>query len=328
MPKRKRSRPLLLFYILVCYVFIQFGWWAFLLTHLNGQITDLLIEKQQLTGTNNRAAMEEIARQLEHQLTMKRLMILGEGLVFLFLLGLGILRTRKSFKQEAALAQQQKNFLLSVTHELKSPLASVKLQLETLRRRKLPAEKQDEMLSDAIEDTERLHALVDNILVAARIDHSSFSIHPEQDNLSTFVADLCEKSAGGALRHHKLTQSLSPEIFALFDRLAMHSVLMNLLENAANYSPKGSEIVIRLIRENNRGCLTIADRGPGIPDKDKAEIFKRFYRLGNEETRSTKGTGLGLYIVQNLVLAHHWQLRIIDHEGGGSIFELTFPLTH
>ncbi|MCA6363199.1 MAG: hypothetical protein IM638_09180 [Bacteroidetes bacterium] len=328
MPKRKRSRPLLLFYILVCYVFVQFGWWAFLLTHLNGQITDLLLEKQQLYGTHNTAAMDEITRQLEHQLTMKRLMILGEGLVFLTLLGLGILRTRKSFKQEAALAQQQKNFLLSVTHELKSPLASVKLQLETLRRRKLPAEKQDEMLSYAIEDTERLHALVDNILVAARIDHSSFSIHPEKDNLSNFVTELCEKAKSGALRHHTLRHSVSPDVIASFDRLAMHSVLMNLLENAANYSPKGSEIVVHLIRENNRGCLTIADRGPGIPEPDKAQIFKRFYRLGNEETRSTKGTGLGLYIVHNLVLAHHWQISVIDHHGGGSIFELTFPLTH
>ncbi len=319
---------MLLFYILVCYVFIQFGWWAFLLTHLNGEITELLLEKQQLIRAHDTRGLEEVARQLEHQLTMKRLMILGEGLVFLFLLGLGILRTRRSFKQEAALAQQQKNFLLSVTHELKSPLASVKLQLETLRRRKLPAEKQDEMLSDAIEDTERLHALVDNILVAARIDHNSFAIHPEQGNLSDFVTELTDKAGSGTLRHHRLSHSVSPGIVAGFDRIALHSVLMNLLENAANYSPRGSEIMVRLLRDGQRSYLTVADKGPGIPDHEKPMVFKRFYRLGNEETRSTKGTGLGLYIVQNLVQAHGWQIRIIDHEGGGSIFELSFPLTH
>ncbi|MGL5890355.1 MAG: sensor histidine kinase, partial [Bacteroidia bacterium] len=326
MLKSKQPRPLLLFYILVVYVFVQFGWWAYLLTQLNGQITELLQEKQRLLASPDSPEMKEVIRQLDHQLVMKRLMILGEGLVFLSLLIIGIVRTRRSFKKEAALASRQKNFLLSVTHELKSPLASVKLQLETLRRRELSREQQQEMLTDAIEDTERLHALVDNILVAARIDHSSYAIHPEPGNVSEMLSDLFKRTADGALRHHKTDSSIEPEVHANFDRLALHSVLTNLLENAANYSPRGTEISVRLLREGKKGIIAIADRGPGIPAAEKEAVFRRFYRLGNEETRSTKGTGLGLYIVQYLAHAHGWQLRILDHAGGGSIFELSFPL--
>jgi two-component system, OmpR family, phosphate regulon sensor histidine kinase PhoR len=326
MPRSKQPRPLLLFYILVVYVFVQFGWWAYLLTHLNGQITELLQEKQQLLSSPDSPEMKEVISQLDHQLVMKRLMILGEGLVFLSLLIIGIVRTRRSFKKEAALAARQKNFLLSVTHELKSPLASVKLQLETLRRRQLSTEQQHEMLTDAIEDTERLHALVDNILVAARIDHSSYAIHPEPGNVSEMLSDLLSRISAGALRHHQLERNIESGIHTTFDRLAIHSVLTNLLENAANYSPRNTAISVGLIREGKRGIITIADRGPGIPDTEKEAIFRRFYRLGNEETRSTKGTGLGLYIVHYLTHAHGWDISIHDHANGGTIFKLSFPL--
>lgn len=328
MSASSQPRPLLLFYILVVYVFLQFGWWAYLLTDLNGKVTSLLQEKQQLLASPDSPEMKEIIHQLDHQLVMKRLMILGEGLVFLSLLILGIVRTRNSFKKEAALVAQQKNFLLSVTHELKSPLASVKLQLETLRRRQLSSAQQQEMLTDAIEDTERLHALVDNILVAARIDHRSYAIHPEVGNVADVITELVNRASTSALRHHQLSVDLNQEVQVSFDRLAFHSILTNLLENAANYSPRGSEISVRLVSEGKRAYLTVADRGRGIPDVEKDHVFRRFYRLGNEETRSTKGTGLGLYIVYFLTQAHGWQIRIRDHAGGGSIFELSFPVIH
>lgn len=322
----KQPRPLLLFYILVMYVFLQFGWWAWLLTHLNGEVTALLLEKQRLLGQPGSEAYAETVLQLEHQLLMKRLMILGEGAVFLTLLILGIVRTRNSFRKEAALVTRQKNFLLSVTHELKSPLASVKLQLETLRHRQLPAPQQQEIISDALEDTERLHALVDNILVAARIDNSSYQLHPEVGNLSTAVEELLGKAQSGHGRRHVFESDITPNMQVAYDQLALHSVVVNLIENAVNYSPKGSLVHVRLMGEGKRGLLQIADRGAGIPDAEKENVFRRFYRLGNEETRSTRGTGLGLYLVRHLTEAHGWSIRIIDHAGGGSIFEVSFPL--
>lgn len=330
MPTGKRPRPLLLFYIVVAYVFIQFGWWTFLLVRLNNDIT--VLEQQALIARSspqpvsmNTADLAEQDALLKEKLHKQWMMIFGEGSVFLILLLLGILRTRNSFKKEVALSAQQKNFLLSVTHELKSPLASVRLQLETIRKRDLPKEKQHEMLEDAIEDTDRLNALVENILVAARLDNHTYSHHPEKINLSDEVKDLTEKIASGLARHHVIKMDIAENVFASFDRIGFHSMFLNIVENAVKYSKAGTEIKISLAKKNDSVVLSVADRGAGIAAAERENIFGRFYRIGNEETRTTKGTGLGLYIVRSLSEAHNWSVNIHDNEGGGSIFEITIP---
>jgi two-component system phosphate regulon sensor histidine kinase PhoR len=324
----KRPRPLLLFYILVVYVFIQFGWWAYLLVHLNNDVA--VLEKKvlvaNLTSEPATVSTTELLRQenlLKDKLHKQWMMILGEGSVFLVLLLLGILRTRNSFKKEVALSTQQKNFLLSVTHELKSPLASIRLQLETIQKRDLQKEKQGEMLFNAIEDTDRLNALVENILVAARIDNHLYSLNLEKGNLSDEIKGLTEKAISGFARNHKIKTEITENIFVPFDRIGLHSIFINLLENAVKYSKAGTEIKISLHKKNDSVILSVADNGPGIPDQEKENVFKRFYRIGSEETRTTKGTGLGLYIVQSLTEAHGWTVHISDREGGGSIFEIS-----
>jgi two-component system, OmpR family, phosphate regulon sensor histidine kinase PhoR len=241
------------------------------------------------------------------------------------LLVLGILRTRNSFRKEAALNAQQKNFILSVTHELKSPLASVRLQLETIQKRALPKEKQEEVLAGALQDTDRLNALVENILTAARIDNHTIRIDKETKNLSDELKGLAEKAVSGVARHHRLTTDIQDDIYAPFDPIGFHSIFMNLLENAVKYSPAGTEVGVSLRKKGNAAVLAVSDRGPGISGTEKENVFRRFYRLGNEETRTTKGTGLGLYIVRSLTEAHGGSVRVLDHEGGGSIFEITLP---
>ncbi|MDQ3110308.1 MAG: HAMP domain-containing histidine kinase [Bacteroidota bacterium] len=325
-----RPRPLLLFYILVVYVFIQFGWWAYLLVRLNNEIT--VLEQRALVAHAmpqlaplNSAELAQQDMLLKDKLHKQWLMIFGEGSVFLVLLLLGILRTRNSFKKEVAVSTQQKNFLLSVTHELKSPLASVRLQLETIQKRDLPKEKQSEMLLDAIEDTDRLNALVENILVAARLDNHSYAHHPEKINLSDEVKGLSEKASVGYARHHVVKTDIADNIFASCDRIGFHSMFINIMENAVKYSKAGSEIKISLVKRNDAAFLTVADQGSGIAQQEKENVFGRFYRIGNEETRTTKGTGLGLYIVHLLAEAHQWKINIHDNPGGGSIFEITIP---
>ncbi len=330
MKRGKRSRPLFLFYVLVVYVFIQFGWWTYLLIRQNNEINVLQKQVLELQANAEPALMDtgELVKSenlLQDKLHKQWVMIFGEGSVFLILLLLGILRTRNSFNKEAALATQQKNFLLSVTHELKSPLASVRLQLETIQKRALPKEKQDEVLANAIEDTDRLNALVENILFAARIDNHSYVLNKEKGNLSDEVNGLCEKAAVGFARHHKLKTDISENIFTAFDRMGFHSVFVNLLENAVKYSTTGTEVNVTLKKNNDAILLSVADRGPGISNEEKENVFQRFYRIGNEETRSTKGTGLGLYIVHSLIEEHGWSIKILDHSGGGTIFEITIP---
>ena len=325
MKSGKRPRPLLLFYILVVYVLIQFGWWAFLLIRLDNEVNALEGElirthRMELPDTTLEQQQQDL---LQRKLHKQWLMIFGEGSVFLVLLVLGIYRTRRSFKKEAALAAQQKNFLLSVTHELRSPLASIRLQLETVQKRDLPKEKQVEIHQSAIEDIDRLNALVENILVAARIDNRAYTVYPEKGHLSGFVTELVEKIQHGAGRHHHFVLEADGNIVLPFDRNAMHSILANLLENAVKYSPAGTEVKVTLHRKGNAVLLSIADRGPGIADKEKTQVFQRFYRVGNEETRSTRGTGLGLYIVNYFVKAHGWSVKLTDRPGGGSVFEIT-----
>ncbi|TND09496.1 MAG: integral membrane sensor signal transduction histidine kinase [Bacteroidetes bacterium] len=330
MPSSPKPRPLLLFYVLVTYVFLQFGWWTYMLIQLNNEVyaqKSLVIRMQStqlpvIPGTEQLALQEA---ELSDRLHKRWLMILGEGAVFSVLLVLGIMRTRSSFKKEAALAEQQKNFLLSVTHELKSPLASARLQHETLLHRELPREKQKEILESAIEDIDRLHTLVENILLAARIDNHTNSLHPETCDFSKLVEELAEKNAPSIRRTHPFEITLEPGIDVRVDKLSFPSILLNLLENAVKYSPAGSAIRISLAVKNNKIMLAVADRGTGIPGEDKLKVFDKFYRAGSEETRNTKGTGLGLYIVKSLIDAQGWQIAIKDNPGGGTVFEIEIP---
>ncbi|GAB4132634.1 MAG: HAMP domain-containing sensor histidine kinase [Bacteroidia bacterium] len=308
------------------YVLIQFSWWTYLLVKLNTEVIQLQTQLVFYTSDPGEALTVKAAEEaLETKLHKQWLMIFGEGSVFLILLMLGIFKTRNSFRQEAAIAKRQKNFLLSVTHELKSPIASAKLQLETIQKRELPKDKQDELISGALEDTERLHVLVENILLAARIDDHSFSVFPESTALQPFLEELIQKAQKTYARHHRLKFNSSFEGTAAVDKMTLHSIVVNLIENACKYSPKGSEIILAIKEHTDKITIECLDNGAGIPDAEKQKVFERFYRIGNEETRSAKGTGLGLYIVKNLVDAHHWKIEVKDNPAGGTIFALSIP---
>lgn len=300
-----------------------------MLVRLNNEIYEQRVEIIELKalaapGTVTSAALRADENDLQKKLHVRWWMVFGEGSVFMTLLVLGIIRTRNSFRKEAELAEQQKNFLLSVTHELKSPLASLRLQLETMNRRELPAEKMRELRTDALDDIERLNTLVENILIAARIDRNSIVLHFETIDLSTVAREVSEKAFAG--KTHQLNLNIQAGLRCAVDRIGFPSVLLNLLENAMKYSPKGSMITVSLQqRKNNTLALAVVDHGIGISAEDKKKVFEKFFRAGNEETRTSKGTGLGLYIVKHLVDAHGWTIHILDTPGGGATFEISIP---
>lgn len=321
MTQKKTARPLLLFYLLVAYVFVQFTWWSYHLVQLNNEVYDLRSELIILksSGSDEVAQAEQ---ELRSRLNRRWYMIAGEGIFFLILLILGHLKVRSSFRKEAALASLQRNFLLSITHELKTPLASSRLQLETLLKRELDRDKQKEILSNAITDNERLSKLVENILLAARIDNSSYDLHKEQTDLSAFISHVVSANLRWLQQKHTVLTNIQPGIFYAIDKLAFESVVLNLLENAVKYSPAGTTILLSLEKRANKTVLGVKDEGPGVADTEKEEIFKKFYRSGNEETRTTKGTGLGLYIADHLVREHNGTITVRDNSPAGSIFEV------
>jgi len=336
---KKHSRPFIIFYILVAYVFIQFGWWAYHISDLNKEVynlrTEILPEYSGQDLNSSEFLFKEKA--LEEKLAKRMWMVIGEGTVFLIILILGVYITQRAFKKEVALSHQQKNFLLSVTHELKSPLASIKLYLQTLLKRNLDKNKSEDIISNAINDTERLTNLVENILLSTQIDSSSYPIQKEKVNLSDLISDFLSKATDNPNTNHprygrtslwgrQLASTIEPDIYLNADKMSWVSILQNLLENAIKCSPHNSTITIDLTKTNNTIKLSISDEGKGIADEEKPNIFKKFYRIENEETRKSKGTGLGLYIVKYLVEKHNGHISVKDNTPTGSIFEVTLKV--
>ena len=317
-------RSITILYILVVYVIFQFCWWAYLLTDLNTEVYRHKIELAQLrAGT---AAEQELSMAaLSEKMSQRKRMVIGEGIVFLSLLIWGSIVTYRAFRRDVELARLQKNFLLSVTHEFKSPLASIKLYLETMGRHELEKDKQQVFIRKAIRDTERLNNLVENALMASMIDHRKDFLSSEEIELSTLITTLT-RQFGEVPGHPKVELDITENLQLRGDRNAIGILFNNLLENAAKYSPKESSIFVSLTTTSDHIILRVADHGIGIPDIEKEKVFQKFYRSGNEETRNTKGTGLGLYLANYIVKQHNGTIRIYDNQPSGAIFEVTFAI--
>jgi len=327
----KGKRSLLFFYVLMGYIFIAFVWWMLLLMKISDES---FTEKRDLLQLNysyrNQSSdsfeQSKELKQIEEERKRKIYMIFGEGSFFLAVLIVMTWMMHRSLRREAEVAQQQKNFLLSITHELRSPIASSKVAMQTLEKHKeLPTEKRNTLLTNSLHDMERLQGLVENLLLAAKIEDHSFSIGYETCDLSEIVLQVVQKLQTTTAFDRKFTMNVQPEIVVLGDRMGLTSVITNLVENAIKYSSGDSAITISLNDENDQVVFRIADNGLGIPDAEKKKIFQKFYRVGHEETRKTKGTGLGLYIVKKILSLHRGSVIVKDNQPHGTIFEVALP---
>jgi signal transduction histidine kinase len=319
--KSLNGKALFQFYLLVVYILLQFFWWAYLIAQLNREVHDLKVE---LDRVRNGSITQERIDQLNQNLYNRWLMIGGEGTVFSFILVLGISQTRRSFKRESQLAEQQKNFLMSVTHELKTPVASLRLQIETLLLRKLEKENQDRILVLALEETERLNALIEKVLLANQLGADGFPTGADRIELNHLNSWVHKLSNAPWLKDHAFTYQVPQEGFIYTDFVSLQSVIINLLENSCKYSAPGSKISLTIAGQENNFSLVVQDNGPGIPAEFQSKIFEKFFRVGSEETRSAKGTGLGLYIVKNLVRYMGGSIQLISDAGRGTTFKIVF----
>ncbi|TDQ08732.1 sensor histidine kinase [Pedobacter metabolipauper] len=252
-------------------------------------------------------------------------MVMGEGSVFLFLLCIGAYFLHKSIKKEDKLREQQQNFLLSVTHELKSPLAAIKLSIQTIVKRDLDKVRQNSLLNNSLKDIERLDDLVENMLLATKIENRSYSFPKEEFDFSEMVTKIIDR-----LQIHSCgcEQVISPKIQPgariIGDPFTLSSVVTNLVENAVKYSGPCAEVGVELTNKDGHLHLSVSDKGPGIPDAEKMLIFDKFYRVGDENVRKSKGTGLGLFIVKEVLQRHDADISVRDNVPQGAIFEITF----
>ncbi len=320
--------PFVLFYIVSGYILVFTLWWGYLLASKN---ETAFTEKIEL----NRVAYEAQGNKMKYENTdsylklyskyeRQKVMILGEGLFFLILQILGLLQVRRIFGKEIELAAQQRNFLHSITHELKSPLSSVKLSLETIFRRQLTAEQQGKLINNALGDVVRLETLVDNILFAAKIERDTHGFANEEVNLSDIVELVTDKFSENK-KGIKIHSDVEEGIYYYTDQTGFTSIVMNLIENAIKYSRPDTQIDVALSQTEDTICLEVKDEGYGIPDSEKKRVFEKFYRIGSEDTRKTKGTGLGLFIVKRFVEIYKGKIDLTDNAIGGTIFRLSFP---
>lgn len=217
---------------------------------------------------------------------------------------------------------------MAITHELKTPIASIKLLWQTIASRKLEPEQVKDLSNKGVENADRLNQMVENILLATKIEEQLFILQKEKISFKKIIADTLQRNQNGFLKNHKFSfsHSTSDDFTLLGDEMGLSSIVINLLENAAKYSDQGSEICISLENKNSSIVLTISDEGEGIPNEEKENIFRKFYRVGNENTRKNKGTGLGLFIVKNLVELHNGSIDVHDNSPKGAIFTIQFPI--
>lgn len=324
----------MLSYVVIAYMLLAFTWWSVLLYEKNQDAfyakRELLLIGMVAEGkVNNSEAFRETPEYLDlkQKYEAQKYMIMGEAAVFVVSLLIGLYLINRGYNKEMMAARQRRNFLLSITHELKSPIASIRLVLETMKRRgSLKPALQKKLVTNALTDTERLNGLVNDLLLSAKLE-SAYQPHKENIDLSELLEDLI-----GKLRQKysavDFTYSQDGNIPYLYgDKTGMTSVAINLLENAVKYSQDPVRIDTNLYFQDDEIILDIADNGIGIDDKEKKKIFEKFYRVGNEDTRKTKGTGLGLYIVAEIVRAHNGRIQVVDNQPTGTRFRIHLPAT-
>lgn len=247
----------------------------------------------------------------------------SEAIVFSLAVILGVFWVFSKLESLLNLNKMQNNFLLSVTHELKTPLAAIKLSAQTLNSRKLNEQQYAQVLNQTISNADRLNELIDNVLLTTRIDGSSYNYQMEEINITQLI--IKEANAIFIPPHFEGQLNISKEEHTILgDIISLRLVISNILQNALKYAGNNANINCNISKIDNQVKIQIADNGPGILPNERRKIFNKFYRIGDENTRKTKGTGLGLFIVKQIIKQHKAKIVVENNNPKGTVFTLIF----
>jgi two-component system, OmpR family, phosphate regulon sensor histidine kinase PhoR len=255
--------------------------------------------------------------------------LLAIGSTFILLLIVGVVLYLILSIKAINLTRRQSNFIDSVTHELKSPIASMKLYLQTLSRHQVGPEVQADFHRFMLEDLERLDHLINQMLDAGRLDAERSNSDAEAED--TDLAELLANCAASVCANYRVPTNivrldLQSNVIS-GRRVDLDIIFRNLIDNAVKYAGSPPRVEVSLRSDDSGGAIVqIVDNGRGIPRHLRRKIFGRFVRLGVELEREKPGTGLGLYIVRTLVHRHGGRVRVHDpNQGPGSVFEVQLP---
>lgn len=322
MPADRKKLALLTtgYWFLLAYIMAALVWWFISLEQQNNSIT--LVRLSEISAND-----PQYHQKVEAVLDLKRrkdAQYIGEGVIFMLLILVGALFVYRATRRYLRLGQQQHNFMMAVTHELKTPIAVARLNLETLQRRKLEPAQQEKLLQQALLETDRLNELCNNILLASRFDAGIKSDHKEPIDFSTLVLS-CIEEFKKRFPEKPLSAGIGEEVDVFGDALQLKLLINNLLDNANKYAPRESVITVGLQSEGGMATLQVTDEGPGIAPEERSRVFEKFYRQGNEATRQKKGTGLGLYLASKIANGHGGTISISDNTPQGAVFTVTIP---
>jgi two-component system sensor histidine kinase CiaH len=313
----KIRRIYFLYWILVAYAIAALVWWYIALMQQNQSMTSL---RMQEVSTTDSRYIEKIT-EIEAASKRKETQYIGEGAIFFLLMVAGAVVLFRAVNNQFKLTRQQQHFMMAVTHELKTPIAVMKLNLETLQRRRLVAEVQENLLRKTIQENNRMNALCNNLLLSTQMEGGRYKPSMEDMDWLAFVEQ--------RVREH---EERFPEWNVRFEKIGaghisgdhflLQIALDNLLDNARKYSPRLEPITIRVEEKDSEMILSVSDRGIGIPDADKRLVFEKFYRSERQENQGAKGTGLGLFLVKRITKAHGGSIWVEDNTPQGATFLL------
>lgn len=319
MPVKKRLLLItILYWIFLVYILSALVFWFIELDKQNSRMTDYKLNE--LKQDDFRYARKY--KEIEGEKKRKTTQYVSEGATFMALIILGAIFMYRAVKRQFAQQRQQENLMMAITHELKTPIAVAKLNLETLLKHPLDEAKRNRLIGMTLEETNRLNVLASNILVSAQLESGRAVTREEinfSDLVSSSVSDFKNRFPD---RQWQIDIREDEELHG--DSFLLQILVNNLLENAVKYSPAGSVISCVLSDDGSFICLKISDEGFGIPAEEKTNIFKKFYRIGSEQTRSAKGTGLGLYLCKKIAHDHHATIKVEDNSPRGSVFTVKF----
>jgi len=300
------------YWVFLIYIIAALVFWFIELNNQNRQMNNYMLSELSVSDPSYTKKRNDILNDEKRKTTQ----YVSEGATFLALIILGAVFMYRAVRRQFAIQRQQENLMMAITHELKTPIAVAMLNLETLQKHDLDDQKKQRMIEMTLQEMNRLNALASNILVSAQLEAGKRS-EKEDLNFSDLVKS-CLNDFRRRFPEREWDVSIAEEAEVYGDALLLQILVNNLVENAVKYSPHRSAIRCKVTKDVMHVTFCVADEGAGIPPEERKKVFQKFYRIGNEETRSAKGTGLGLYLCKKIAQDHGATIKIDQHSAKGT----------